>query len=160
MLQCLHLTEDEDFVSCLAQAPEHALHELHLATLSTDLLCRRIGDAAIKGALDEVWVVAVLAHLHQDIVQLGHADMCPTLGPRHGFHCLLHQHHSKNEKVCHLLDKGTYNTHGEDLWHAQELNKLSAVGRQDSDFASQDKPVALSTLISWRNMDCNEGAVV
>ena len=95
-----YLTEDENFVAPLVQASKHALHELHLATLGPNLLRGRVGDAAIKGALDEIWVVAVLAHLHEDIVQLGHADMCPTLGPGHGFHCLLQHDHSKNEKGC------------------------------------------------------------
>ena len=102
MLQCLHLTEDEDFVAPLVQAPKHTLQQLHLAALGTDLLRGRVGDAAIKGALDEVGVVAVLAHLHQDVVQLGHVDVRSTLGPGHSSHCLLHHHHSKADK--HFLD--------------------------------------------------------
>ena len=93
MLRWLHLTEDEDFVPPLLQALQHALQQLHFATLGPDLLRGRVGDAAIKGALDEVRVVAVLAHLHQDVVQLGDADVGSPPGLGHGCHRLLHHHH-------------------------------------------------------------------
>ncbi len=84
------LTEDEYFVAALVQASQHALQQLHLATLGPDLLRGGVGDAAVIGPLDEVGVVAVLAHLHEDIVQLGHADVGAPLGLGHGCHCLLH----------------------------------------------------------------------
>lgn len=70
-----YLTENEDFVAAIVQALEHTLQQLHLATLGPNLLRGRVSDAAIEGPLDEVRVVAVLAHLHEDVVQLGHADV-------------------------------------------------------------------------------------
>ena len=75
----LYLTEDEHFVAALVQASQHALQQLHLATLGPDVLRGRVGDAAVKGPLDKVRVVAVLAHLHEDVVQLGHAHMGAAL---------------------------------------------------------------------------------
>ncbi len=94
-MQITDLAEDEDLVAPLVQALQHALQQLHLATLGTDLLRGGVGDAAVKGPLDEVGVVAVLAHLHEHVVQLGHADMGapPRLG--HGSHGLLHNTHTQ-----------------------------------------------------------------
>jgi len=89
MVQTTDLTEYEDLVSPLVQALQHALQQLHLATLGTDLLRGWVGDAAVKGPLDQVRVVAVLAHLHEDVVQLGHADVSAALGLGHCRHGLL-----------------------------------------------------------------------
>ncbi len=80
MVQTTDLTEYEDLVSPLVQALQHALQQLHLATLGTDLLRGWVGDAAVKGPL---------AHLHEDVVQLGHTDMGAALGLGHCRHGLL-----------------------------------------------------------------------
>ncbi len=94
MVQTTDLAENEDLVAALVQAVQHALQQLHLATLGTDLLRGGVGDAAVKGPLDEVRVVAVLAHLHEHVVQLGHADVGTPLGLGHCSHGLLHNTHS------------------------------------------------------------------
>lgn len=90
MVQTTNLAEYEDLVAPLVQALQHALQQLHLATLGTDLLGGWVGDAAVKGPFDEVGMVAVLAHLHEHVVQLGHADVGAALGLGHGSHGLLH----------------------------------------------------------------------
>jgi len=95
MVQTTDLTEYENLVAPLVQAVQHALQQLHLATLGTDLLRGGVGDAAVKGPLDEVGVVAVLAHLHEHVVQLGHADVGAPLGLGHCSHGLLHTIHSQ-----------------------------------------------------------------
>lgn len=96
------LTEDEHFVAPLVQALQHALQQLHLAALGPDLLGGGVGDAAVKGPLDEVGVVAILAHLHEHVVQLGHADVGPPLRLGHGRHGLLHTAHTQQLSLCHI----------------------------------------------------------
>ena len=93
MLQQADLTEDEDFVAPSLEVLQHALQQLHLAALLAHLLGRGKGEAPVVGPADEVWVVAVLTHLHEHVVELGHADVAASLRLGHGRHCLLQPTH-------------------------------------------------------------------
>mmetsp|Transcript_8835 Transcript_8835/g.30371 ORF Transcript_8835/g.30371 Transcript_8835/m.30371 type:complete len:382 (+) Transcript_8835:666-1811(+) len=66
-----HLREDEDLVAVLVELGEEPVQELHLPTLLDELVPGGERGAPVVLPCDQVRVVAVLPHLHQDVPQLG-----------------------------------------------------------------------------------------
>ena len=64
-----HLGEDDDLVATLVKLGHKSLKQCQLATLLPQLLGARVHNGAVHAPRDQVRVVAVLAHLHEDIVQ-------------------------------------------------------------------------------------------
>ena len=71
---------------------QHAFQQLHLAALAAHLLSSGEGGAAIIAPADEVRVVAILAHLHEHVVELGYTHVTAALRLGHSCHCLLYMH--------------------------------------------------------------------
>lgn len=95
--KCIHglgfyLAEDEHFVATSLEMLQHAFQQLHFAALAAHLLSSGKSGAAVIAPADEVWVVTILAHLHEDIVELGNTHVAASLRLGHGCHCLLHMH--------------------------------------------------------------------
>ena len=92
------LRKDDDLVPSLVQVANKALQQSQFATLLPQLLGAWIQDRPIQAPSDQIWVVAVLAHLHENVVQAAN-DICSAQALCNGLSCLLHQQMTVNRKV-------------------------------------------------------------
>ncbi len=84
-----YLGEDDDLVAVLVQVGDEAVQQRQLAALFPQHLWAGIGDRPIQPTRDQVRVIAVLAHLHQHVVQTAD-DIGPMQALLDGVGCLLH----------------------------------------------------------------------
>lgn len=74
-----YLGEDEDAVALGLELLQQAVEQLQLAGLLQQHVGGGVHHIVGEGGGDQVRVVAVLAHLHDDVVQLGLSDLAAPL---------------------------------------------------------------------------------
>ena len=75
----LYLGEDEHAVTLGFELVQQPVEKLQLARLLQQLLGGRVHSVVGESGGDEVWVVAVLSHLHDHVVQFGLGDLPAAL---------------------------------------------------------------------------------